>query len=56
MQANKLESPGPSKRSEVTLFLFLTFILIPTLTVGLVGAYGFAIWISQMFLSGPPTG
>lgn len=41
------------KRRELTVFLFLTFVLWPTLTIMAVGAYGFAIWISQWFL-GPP--
>lgn len=37
------------KRRELIVFLFLTFVLWPVLTVMLVGGYGFAIWISQWF-------
>ena len=35
-------------RQELRLFLFLTVVLAPALTVAIVGTYGFAIWISQM--------
>jgi nitrate reductase NapE len=41
------------KRRELSVFLFLTFVLWPLLTVMAVGAYGFIIWFSQWFL-GPP--
>lgn len=44
----------PSKRSELTLFLFITVVLFPILSVMIVGGYGFAVWIWQMF-NGPPT-
>ncbi len=43
-----------SRKSEFRLFIFLTAILIPGLTIGLVGAYGFAVWIYQALISGPP--
>ena len=43
------------KRKEIGLFLFLAAILIPGLTVMLVGGYGFSIWIMQI-LTGPPVG
>ena len=42
-----------TRRDELTVFLTTTFVIIPGLAVGFVGAYGFAIWIAQMFL-GPP--
>ena len=44
----------PSKRRELTLFLFITVVLFPILSVMIVGGYGFAVWIYQMF-TGPPT-
>jgi len=44
----------PSKRRELTLFLFITVVLFPILSVMIVGGYGFAVWIYQMF-AGPPT-
>lgn len=44
----------PSKRRELTLFLFITVVLFPLLSVMIVGGYGFGVWIWQMF-NGPPT-
>ncbi len=41
------------KRQEIKLFLFLTVLLFPLLAVAVVGGYGFAVWIFQMFV-GPP--
>lgn len=43
----------PSRAKEVTSFLFLTVVLAPAVAVGLVGGYGFAIWIYQI-IAGPP--
>lgn len=42
------------KQVELRLFLFITLILFPLLSIVLVGGYGFLIWISQIIL-GPPT-
>lgn len=44
----------PGKRRELTLFLFITVVLFPLLSVMIVGGYGFGVWIWQMF-NGPPT-
>ena len=41
------------RRRELGVFLFLTVVLAPLLSVAIVGAFGFAIWISQLLL-GPP--
>ena len=46
------EQPS-SKAQERKAFIFLTVFLAPILSVSLVGAYGFIIWISQILL-GPP--
>ena len=43
----------PSKHRELLLFLFITVVLFPVLSVMLVGGYGFLVWIWQMF-NGPP--
>ncbi|WP_420546697.1 periplasmic nitrate reductase, NapE protein [Curvivirga sp.] len=43
-----------SKQAELKTFLFTTAILIPALAVAFVGAYGFIVWIYQIF-AGPPT-
>ena len=42
------------RRNELLLFLFITVVLFPVLSVLIVGGYGFGVWIWQMF-SGPPT-
>ena len=41
------------KKAELKAFLFLTIAIAPILSVLIVGAFGFAIWISQLIL-GPP--
>jgi nitrate reductase NapE len=38
---------------EILAFLFLTVVLMPALTVGIVGTYGLVVWIYQM-IAGPP--
>lgn len=42
-----------TKRGERRVFLFITVILFPVLSVILVGGYGLVIWMLQMFF-GPP--
>lgn len=42
------------KRQELLVFLFITVVLFPLLSVMIVGGYGFAVWIWQMLFSGPP--
>jgi nitrate reductase NapE len=37
-----------TKSSEIKAFLFITVFLFPLLCVGLVGGYGFLIWMSQL--------
>ncbi|WP_028021625.1 trimethylamine N-oxide reductase system protein TorE [Enterovibrio calviensis] len=45
----------PEKQSyEWRAFLFITVFLFPILSVMLIGGYGFAIWMSQVFFFGPP--
>ena len=48
-----LDDGGIKKKRELMMFLFLTVMLAPALAVGIVGAYGFAIWIYQL-IAGPP--
>lgn len=43
------------KMAELKGFLFLTVVLAPALSVALVGSYGLALWIYQIF-TGPPAG
>ena len=51
-----MDAGQPSKRRELYLFLFITVVLFPVLSVMIVGGYGFAVWFWQMLFSGPPTG
>ena len=48
-----LEDGGTVKKRELLMFLFLTIVLAPALAAGIVGAYGFVIWIYQL-IAGPP--
>ncbi len=41
------------KGQELAVFLFLTICLAPILSVAIVGAYGFSIWMYQL-IAGPP--
>jgi nitrate reductase NapE len=43
----------PTRKSELTMFLFLTVVLAPALAVAIVGGYGLIVWIGQI-VSGPP--
>lgn len=45
--------PPDARRREVAAFLILTAIVMPLLTVGVVGSYGLAVWTWQM-IAGPP--
>lgn len=50
-----MTEPLPSTQGqEIKGFLIITAVLIPALSVALVGTYGFAIWIYQL-LAGPPS-
>ncbi len=46
-------SGGALKKLELRMFLFLTVVLAPALSVALVGGLGLAIWLYQAF-AGPP--
>jgi nitrate reductase NapE len=44
---------APARRQELFAFLVLAVVIWPIIAVGIVGAYGFAVWMSQLIL-GPP--
>ncbi len=47
-------SPGGStRRKEVIQFLILAFGVWPVVAVGVVGGYGFLVWMYQL-IAGPP--
>lgn len=41
------------RKYELRVFLFLTVVLFPVLSISLMGGYGFIIWMTQI-LFGPP--
>lgn len=51
----KVDSPPARKQQELKLFLFLVILLFPLLAVGIVGGYGFLVWMYQI-VAGPPGG
>ena len=42
-----------ARRSEIVVFAIIVAIIWPIVTVGVVGGYGFLVWMSQLIL-GPP--
>jgi len=55
-QQDAVKIPDKARKSlEFYAFLFLSFVLVPVLSVALIGGYGFFIWITQIIF-GPPTG
>jgi nitrate reductase NapE len=49
------EDDAVVKARERNAFLLLTAVVFPLVAVLIVAAYGFAVWVWQMF-AGPPTG
>ncbi len=45
--------PGSPRRRELITFLVLAFGIWPVVAVGVVGGYGFLVWMFQI-LYGPP--
>jgi len=45
--------PPPSRREELVAFIVLAIIIWPILAVGVVGGYGFLVWMFQL-IYGPP--
>jgi periplasmic nitrate reductase NapE len=46
-------APSERRRLELIVFLVLTLLLAPVLAVGIVGTYGFGVWVYHM-IAGPP--
>jgi nitrate reductase NapE len=42
------------KTEEIRSFLFLTVIMVPVVTLMIIGVYGFCVWFYQILISGPP--
>lgn len=47
------QAPPVRRRRELILFLVLAFGIWPVLAVGVVGGYGFLVWMFQIIF-GPP--
>jgi nitrate reductase NapE len=49
---------GTGRRSEFVVFAIIAAFIWPIVAVGVVGGYGFLIWMSQLILGppGPPGG
>lgn len=45
----------PARRNEWTAFLALAFLGLPIAMVLVIAAYGFAVWLSQILIFGPPS-
>ena len=46
-------APRHSRREEIFAFVVLAVLIWPALAVGIVGGYGFIVWMSQIVF-GPP--
>jgi nitrate reductase NapE component len=44
-----------TRRGEIWAFLLLAVLAWPVLTIGTVSLYGFAVWIAQQVVYGPPS-
>jgi nitrate reductase NapE len=55
-RSNKIEAVRNSfrtAREELLVFLIIVALVWPVITVGVVGGYGFAVWMYQI-VAGPP--
>ncbi len=53
MSSGRKTPEQQQKSREWRLFLFIVVFLFPLLSVAIVGAYGFSIWMYQL-IAGPP--
>jgi nitrate reductase NapE len=47
------QSAKPSKREEIFAFAVLAVLIWPVIAIGIVGGYGFLVWMFQI-VYGPP--
>lgn len=52
MAATRAQAPA-SRRSELLVFLLVVAVIFPLLAIGVVGGYGFLVWMYQL-VAGPP--
>ena len=48
------QNDGAERSSEWKAIFFITVVLFPILSVGVVGAYGFSVWLMQALFFGMP--
>lgn len=48
-----MRPPVSGRRAEIIVFAIIVALIWPVIAVGVVGGYGFLIWMSQIIL-GPP--
>ena len=57
IDVSRNDSPHPrssaGRRAELLVFAIIAAVIWPIMAVGVVGGYGFLVWMSQMIL-GPP--
>lgn len=53
MASETAPAPNRERRRELFAFVFLAILIWPFIAVGVVGGFGFAVWIYQM-IAGPP--
>lgn len=52
-EIEKARNCAPTSREELLVFLIIVALVWPALTVGVVGGYGFTVWMYQL-VAGPP--
>ena len=55
MQSPPEVVPAGNRSRETRVFVFLTVVMAPMVTIAVVGSYGLLIWLYQL-LTGPPKG
>jgi nitrate reductase NapE len=50
---DRFEARPATRRQEFLAFIILAILIWPVLSVGVVGGYGFLVWMAQLVL-GPP--
>jgi len=53
MPRSEASDVAPSRRDEIFAFVVLAVLIWPVLAVGIVGGYGFIVWMLQV-IYGPP--
>lgn len=48
------DGPPSTRQEELRSFIFLSVVMAPIVAVVVIAAYGFSVWIYQMF-AGPPS-